>query len=78
MTSIAQPICYGCARYRPSAKSGDGGLTCDAFPAGIPSEIVLSQVDHREPIGGDGGQTYSPTNAAAAAYAERLFTEEQP
>ncbi len=53
MTSIAVPICYSCIRLHP----GDG-MTCEAFPAGIPEQIVSSEADHRLPFAGDGGLTF--------------------
>ena len=33
---------------------GDG-MRCDAYPQGIPDEILESEVDHRLPYAGDGG-----------------------
>lgn len=32
-----------------------GGFTCDAYPDGIPQEIVSGEWDHREPQDGDRG-----------------------
>ncbi len=40
--------CNRCDRYR-------GDLTCEAFPDGIPTEIVTGQHDHRQPYAGDNG-----------------------
>lgn len=38
--------CPNCLRYR-------GLLTCDAFPDGIPEEILTGQHDHTEPFGSE-------------------------
>ena len=46
-TSVA--ICLQCKHfYRVN-------LTCAAFPAGIPKEIILNEHDHRQPYLGDNG-----------------------
>lgn len=42
----------------------DGVLRCDAFPDGIPDEIVTGLHDHRKPFGGDGGIRYEPAEDA--------------
>ena len=34
------------------------GDTCEAFPGGIPAEILSNEHDHREPYPGDGGYRY--------------------
>lgn len=50
-------------------------MTCAAFPAGIPTAIILSEHDHRTPYTGDGGVLY--VRAARVAdrdtLPERLF-----
>lgn len=53
-------LCWSCAHYGPEKG------TCRAFPQRIPLEIVSGEVEHREPIDGDGGLTYKrrPENAA--------------
>lgn len=33
----------------------DDGLTCKAFPQGIPEEILIGQVQHTGPYPGDNG-----------------------
>ncbi len=48
------PMCMACARFRPDAD----GMTCDAYPDGIPHEIVMNQWDHRRPKPGDGGKQF--------------------
>lgn len=40
--------CIHCRHYL-------GGLTCTAFPQGIPKEILSGEHDHREPYDGDQG-----------------------
>lgn len=54
-------ICDACERLRQRANpdavtSADRYLPyCDAFNAGIPAEIYLGGLDHRDPRPGDGG-----------------------
>ena len=35
-------------------------LTCEAFPKGVPKEILHGHHDHREPYPGDNGIRYDP------------------
>lgn len=51
------PMCETCARSRP-----DG--TCDAYPDGIPEEIIMNEWDHRFPKPGDHGLQYDPVPGA--------------
>lgn len=69
MTTIAPPICAGCKHLTTDLRESK----CDAFPAGIPTEILLSKVDHRQPVAGDNGVRFEPKDAKAAEYAEWLF-----
>jgi len=52
------PICLGCAHlHRP----GDlPQYTCDAFPRGIPVEILKNQFNHTRPHPRDGGIRFEP------------------
>ena len=50
MTMVPVPICYGCAYLHTGP-----GMTCDAYPSGIPRSIQESRVDHRQPHVGDHG-----------------------
>jgi len=54
--------CSACVRFR-SPFAYPGGLrqglkekpACEAFPDGIPEDILQSRVDHRNPVKGDHG-----------------------
>ncbi len=60
MTTVPVPICYSCAHL-----AGQGaGMTCTAFPEGIPDEILNSEADHRLPYPGDNGITFEQTPGA--------------
>jgi hypothetical protein len=50
-------ICHLCARRRDVD-------TCDAFPGGIPNEILVGDFDHRRPYPGDRGLLFSPKPGA--------------
>ena len=47
-------ICHTCKRRRAN------GMTCEAFPDGIPVVILVGDVIHTSPYPGDGGLTYVP------------------
>jgi hypothetical protein len=52
MTTYLPPsLCDSCKRKR------DGNY-CDAYPEGIPVEIRINDVDHREPYTGDDGKQF--------------------
>lgn len=71
MTIGAAPICIGCKRFREEPTR----LVCDAFPDGIPEDILVSRADHRQPFEGDRGLRFDPVDAIAAAYATTLLDE---
>ena len=50
--TIGMPLCAGCKHFHFDDMSGN---KCDAFPDGVPEDIFLSRVDHREPYPGDRG-----------------------
>lgn len=54
MTTPISPMCMLCARYDWAT----GG--CEAYPDGIPSEILLGALDHRVPQPGDHGLQFVP------------------
>jgi hypothetical protein len=47
---IVRPQCFGCQRL-----TAEPPLRCDAFPDGIPDEIVWNEFDHANPFPGDHG-----------------------
>jgi hypothetical protein len=54
MNDIEPPICCNCSHKK------QGELSCAAYPAGIPKQIIYSVVDHRKPYKNDHGIQYDP------------------
>ena len=51
------PLCLHCQHLH----SLDENWTCDAFPAGIPKQILWNVLDHHHPFVGDHGIQYEPS-----------------
>lgn len=49
-------MCDFCSR----GNWGEGAKGCQAFPDGIPEEILRGYFDHREPYPGDNGIRFEP------------------
>ena len=47
-------------------------LACDAYPKGIPDEILDNEVDHRSPVNGDKGLRFKPVSGLADADFDEL------
>lgn len=54
MTTGPAPICYFC-RHRDEWEKDGIGLTCVAFPDGIPEAVIIEGDPHFDPIKGDHG-----------------------
>lgn len=72
--SFIIPLCASCthcgAARAETLAPGRTGLTCTAFPDGIPRAIVDMEHDHRLPYPGDNGVLFEATDAEAV---ERRF-----
>ena len=54
---MTEPGCNVCKHWR-------GGLTCDAYPDGIPWPIMAGDVAHLEPLPDDNGIQFEPLDDA--------------
>lgn len=61
MTSIPPPMCVDCARR---VETKGVWLACQAYPDGIPREIIEGEWDHRFPKPGDHGLQFVPREDA--------------
>lgn len=50
--------CSQCAYFYPD---GEGRPTCEAFPGGIPDEILRDGFDHTQEFPGDNGYRFNPS-----------------
>jgi len=51
------PACATCARFNREDKMQE---VCEAFPKGIPEEIIGGSNNHRKPFPGDKGLIWKP------------------
>jgi len=61
---VDEPGCNNCKHWH-------GGLTCDAYPKGIPWPIMAGDVAHFEPLPDNNGVQYEPENDSQATYTQR-------
>lgn len=52
--------CSGCVHLHQYDSEMNGPPSCNAFPHGIPQEILWGAFDHRLPHDGDNGIRYQP------------------
>lgn len=77
MTSQPLSQCGTCARFRSAlgepgtTPTPDARPTCAAFPSGIPRQVFGNQVDHRQPVEGDGGIRWQSNGEPFPAWAFR-------
>ena len=69
MTTTLPPICRWCVHHHGQQSI----TTCDAFPEGIPEEVMSASADHMEPIPGDSGITFE--SKPGARFPEVLYPE---
>lgn len=60
------PACLKCAHWRPWIDA----MACDAFPAGIPEEILLG-APHNKPFSGDRGIVFKEQTGARVSPQDR-------
>lgn len=49
------PQCHHCRRLDTKKTVNLIKYYCEAYPKGVPDEIILNNVDHRKPFKGDNG-----------------------
>lgn len=47
------PYCLDCKHYTPYAGVG---ITCKAYPRGIPDKILQRKIEHKKPVPGQVGR----------------------
>lgn len=52
-------MCLGCVHMRED-EDPEAPLYCEAFPAGVPEDILYDGFDHRLPHPGDNGVRFEP------------------
>jgi hypothetical protein len=56
LAHMPRPLCWKCKHFREKA-------ACNAFPKGIPADILSSKADHHRPCPGDRGIRFEPVEA---------------
>jgi hypothetical protein len=57
MTIVLPPQCLSCGHVTETGAYWK--WRCNAFPEQIPHAILDNEVDHRNPVNGDGGLTFT-------------------
>ena len=63
MTKGHEPICMHCKHLRPTDPDKDG-WSCDAYPYGIPDEIIAGWFIHNVPLPNDQGIQFEPMDGS--------------
>lgn len=72
MTTRPFIACMACSRRHKGSSMPD---TCDAFPGGVPDEIITGAHLHTTPVDGDNGLLFKLMDSdVAKAYYTRLIT----
>jgi hypothetical protein len=61
--SMTMPVCWDCRHFHDDDQPRS---RCDAFPNGIPMDMLLSKQDHTSPYPGDNGIQFEPSDEALA------------
>jgi hypothetical protein len=62
-------MCSKCALF---ASDEAGASMCEAFPEGIPVEILKDGFDHRQEFPGDGGVRFTPIGNVDQEWLDRV------
>ena len=69
MTDVLPPLCIFCRHLR------EGQVRCEAFPEGIPDDLLFALRDHQEPYEGDRGIRFELKPGEEAGLGEWLALE---
>lgn len=72
-------ICTKCVHFGATDDPENPDLvSCTAFPAGIPDEILRQGFDHRNPYEGDGGVMFVPDGPVDVERLDRIVNPKAP
>jgi hypothetical protein len=72
-------LCSMCVHFHSEDTDENLDLvTCKAFPAGIPDEILREGFDHRSPHDGDNGVLFEPRGTVDQARIEAVVNPKVP
>ena len=57
MTDVPAPLCMKCKHFQGYETDE---LNCDAFPRGIPQDIIIGGIEYIKPFIGDNGILFEP------------------